>query len=110
VRITASLNDIFFASITLGDADGDGKVDLVVANCCGLSFASYARGDGTGQFATPAILPLTVSPASLMLADLTGNGRPSLLVRGGYGSSPSLRVFVNAYKDELFANGFEAAN
>jgi hypothetical protein len=105
--ITISLDDIFFGSIALGDADGDGKPDLVIGNCCGLTFASYAKGDGSGHFAAPAILPLTVSPTLLVLADLTGNGRPSLLVGGGFGTSPTLRVFVNTFKDEIFGDGFE---
>ncbi len=107
--ITTPLNDIFFGSIVLGDADGDGKADLVVGNCCGLTFASYAKGDGSGHFAQPAILPLTVSPTLLMLADLTGNGRPSLLAGGQLGNSTALRVFVNTFQDEIFGDGFEGA-
>jgi len=104
---TQNLPDFWFQSIALGDADNDGKLDLVIGNCCGLTFASYARGDGTGAFATPAILPLTVSPQMLMLADLTGSGRPDLLVVSGYSTTPEVRVFLNAWKDAIFASGFD---
>ena len=105
---TQVLLDFWFESIALGDADNDGKLDLVIGNCCGLTFASYAKGDGSGGFATPAILPLTVSPQLLMLADLTGSGHPDLIVQSGYSTTPDVRVFMNAWKDAIFANGFES--
>ena len=106
---TQELPDFWFQSVALGDADGDGKADIVLGNCCGLTFAYYARGDGAGGFALPAIMPLTVSPQLLLLADLTGSGRPALVVESGYSNDPSVRVFLNTFRDAIFASGFDAS-
>jgi hypothetical protein len=103
---TIALNDIFYQSIALADADGDGKLDIVVANCCGLTFAAYARGDGTGNFATPAIMPLAVSPMMVAMADMRGTGHPDLLVLNGQ-QTLSVRFFANTTTEEIFANGFD---
>jgi hypothetical protein len=105
---TQDLQDYWFQSIAIGDADNDGKADLVIGNCCGLMFGQFARGDGTGAFSTPAILPLTVSPAGIKLADLTGDGRLDLLVQAGYSTQPDVRTFINTWRDAIFANGFDA--
>ncbi|MEP7044826.1 MAG: VCBS repeat-containing protein [Dokdonella sp.] len=105
---TQVLDDAFYQSIAIADADGDGKADLVLANCCGLTFARFARGDGTGNFSLGGILPLTVSPSGLMLADLRGSGHPDLLALGGDSFAPRLRVFLNTFRDFIFQDGFES--
>jgi hypothetical protein len=105
---TQTLPDFWFQSIAVGDVDQDGKADLLIGNCCGLTFGWYARGDGSGSFATPSILPLTVSPTGLSLADLTGDGRLDLLVQAGYATTPNVRTFPNIFRDAIFANGFDA--
>ncbi len=103
---TTKLPDIWYRSVLISDIDGDGKVDLVLGNCCGLTFGWFARGDGSGAFETPRILPLIVSPTALLLADLDGNGRPDLLMHGG-GYSADMRVFMNTWQDAIFASGFD---
>jgi hypothetical protein len=105
---TQNLPDYWFQSIAVGDVDQDGKPDLLIGNCCGLTFGWYARGGGTGTFATPSILPLTVSPTALSLADFTGDGRLDLLVQAGYATMPNVRTFPNTFRDAIFANGFDA--
>ena len=104
---TQDLPDYWYQSIAIGDADNDGKQDLVLGNCCGLTFARFARGDGTGAFAAPTILPLTVSPKGVMLTDLKRNGHLDLLVQGGDSTTPTVRTFLNTWKDSIFHNGFE---
>lgn len=105
---TQVLDDAFYQSIAIGDADGDGNADLVLGNCCGLNFARFARGDGTGDFSLGGILPLSVSPNALMLADLRGNGHPDLLALGGTSFTPQVRLFLNTFKDLIFKNGFDS--
>jgi hypothetical protein len=41
-----------------------------------------------------------------MLDDLDGNGRPDLLMHGG-GFEDDMRVFMNTWRDAIFASGFE---
>jgi hypothetical protein len=45
---TMTLPDIWYRSVLIADIDGDGKNDLVLGNCCGLTFGALARGDGNG--------------------------------------------------------------
>jgi hypothetical protein len=104
---TQVFDDAFYQSITIGDADNDGKADLVFGNCCGLTSARFARGDGAGNFSVGGVLPLTVSAGALMLTDLRGHGHPDLLALGGNSFAPQLRVFLNTFTDEIFRNGFD---
>ena len=104
---TTTLPDIWFRSVLISDIDGDGNADLVLGNCCGLTFGWFARGDGSGEFAMPRILPLIVSPTALLLADLDGNGRPDLLMHGGAYYN-DMRVFMNTWQDAIFTSGFDS--
>ncbi|MFZ2234750.1 MAG: FG-GAP-like repeat-containing protein, partial [Dokdonella sp.] len=102
--LESTLPDDSFTSVVIGDIDADGKADLVLGNYSG--FAWFARGDGTGHFDTALALPLVGSPAGLQLVDFDNNGHPDLIAQiGGY--TLALGVYMNTYRDTLFANGFD---
>lgn len=105
--LTSDLPDIWFRSIAIGDVDSDGVADLVLGNCCGLTFGWFAKGTGAGQFATPISIPLVVSPAGLALADFNGDDHADLYAQSD-GFNSYISVHMNAWRDEIFANGFES--
>ncbi len=69
--------------ITVGDLDGDGQLDAVVA-CFGDGTLRVLRGQGGGDLNDQTVLPLGLGgdlrPVSVKLADLNGNGRLDLVV------------------------------
>ncbi len=73
------------ASVAVGDVDGDGKLDLVVANSCGKSAAcsngtaSVLLGDGKGNFTLKTEVDLGKQVSSVALADLNQDGKLDLI-------------------------------
>ena len=80
------VNDIPTA-VAIGDVNGDGKPDLVVADA-GNNAVIVLPGKGDGTFGAPVSYSLgatPVSPASIALADLDGDGKLDI-VTGNIGS------------------------
>jgi hypothetical protein len=78
-------------AVVVADVNGDGKPDLVVANCrtsggsnCGFASGSVGvllgNGDGTFQAAATYGLVGYGSVMSVAVADVNGDGKPDLLV------------------------------
>jgi len=77
------------SSVAVGDFNGDGIPDLVVANQCGSSNSCSAAGsvtillgNGDGSFTEAAGSPVTVgnNPKSVVVGDFNGDGIPDLAV------------------------------
>jgi hypothetical protein len=68
-------------SVVTGDFNGDGKIDMVVADGYDNNLWLYP-GNGDGSFGTPSIIPLTqgLTPVAIAAADLRGNGKLDLIV------------------------------
>lgn len=63
-------------SLAIGDFNGDGEQDIVVANGGGVS---VSFGDGTGHFSAPANFD-TGSSSSVAVGDFNGDGKQDLAV------------------------------
>ncbi len=107
LRNTGSSGSISFAAkvdfaigyaskgITIGDIDGDGKLDVVVANM-GDNNISVLRNTstvGTISFATKVNFATSNNPVSITIADIDGDGLSDLAVANYQGNSIS--VFLN---------------
>jgi hypothetical protein len=63
----------------VADLDGDGDLDLAVANQ-GENTVSVLKGDGAGGFSASGTPAAGVGPVNVSAGDFTGDGKPDLLV------------------------------
>ncbi len=75
-------------SMTPADFDRDGKIDLLVASCCGTTTATtYFYGNGDGTFSNPRRLRTGEDSKQVWLADTTGDGNPEVIALTATGVS-----------------------
>jgi hypothetical protein len=69
-------------SVVIGDVNGDGRPDLVVASCgfCGSAQVSILLGNGNGTFSAP--LSYSSGGGSVAIGDLNGDGHLDIAVLG----------------------------
>ncbi len=79
-------------SVAAGDFNGDGKVDLAVANE-GSNSVSVLLGNGDGTFAAAQNFATGVNPWSVAVSDFNGDGKLDLAV-ANYGSG-TVSVLLN---------------
>jgi hypothetical protein len=66
-------------SVVAGDVNSDGKLDLVIANN-GDGAVSVLLGNGDGTFQAAINYPMTTLQFSLALGDVSGDGKPDVIV------------------------------
>jgi FG-GAP-like repeat len=87
-------------SVAVGDMNGDGIADLVVANEYRNSVA-VLLGNGNGTFQAPQTFPTGADPATAVVADLNGDGMSDLVVVNEFGAGAGLSASVSV----VLANG-----
>jgi hypothetical protein len=117
--VTYGAGGTFAESVAVADVNGDGKPDLVVANCVPSGFSTCAgkgvvgvllgNGDGTFQ---PVVTHDSggFGANSVAVADLNGDGSPDLVVANECGSN--MNCPGNGWVTVLLGNGdgtFESA-
>jgi hypothetical protein len=91
--------------VAVGDLNGDGKPDLVVASAgpdpTGAVSVLLQSTTTAGTFGTATAYPGYGQPLSVAIADLNGDGRPDIAVADGYSATVMLQ---NAASPGTFAN------
>ncbi len=67
------------SSVAAGDLNGDGKLDLVIANF-DAGTISVLLGQGNGKFATAVDYAVGKQPAFVLLGDVNGDGKLNVVV------------------------------
>jgi len=81
--------------IAVGDLNGDGKVDIVAANQCGvdpncrLGTISVLLGNGDGTFQKELSFPGGFFPLSVAITDFNGDGHLDVAVADACGTDPT---------------------
>ena len=78
-------------SVTLGDVNGDGRLDLIIANF-DSGTASVLLGNGNGTFQTKTDFVTGTNPQSVTLGDVNGDGRLDLITANS--GSNNVSVFL----------------
>src|SRR4029079_13848419 len=67
-------------SVSVGDVNGDGKIDVALANNShNANTVTVVLGTGTGTFTTKTAFPLGIIPTDVAIVDLCGDGKADLV-------------------------------
>ena len=92
-------------SVAIADIDGDGKLDLAIANAntANVSILRNTSTIGTISFSTKQDYASGTSPYSLTMGDFDGDGKPDLAVAVQIGSTISLFRNISTIGNIVFA-------
>ncbi len=80
-------------SISMGDVDGDGKVDLAVVNQAGSTVSIFRNTSSAGSVSFAAKVDFAAQAGTISMGDVDGDGKTDLAVTNS--NSNSLSLFLN---------------
>jgi len=72
-------------SLTVADVNGDGKLDVVTADCANGTITTFLN-QGNGSFSAGISTWASYLPSSVTIADVNGDGKPDAIVADYYSS------------------------
>ena len=87
----------YYDSVAVGDFNGDGKLDVALANY-GISNVSVLLGNGNGTFQPAITYPAGSNPLAVAVGDFNGDGRPDIAVANGSGNNVSVLLNTTGEK------------
>jgi hypothetical protein len=88
-------------ALALGDFDGDGVLDLVVASY-NTNSVRVLFGDGTGRFQNPKLIAVGRRPVSVIATDINGDGISDIVA--GNRDTTNLSVLISSGDGEFIAS------
>jgi hypothetical protein len=83
----------FLTAVAIADFNGDGHLDLVVANYNSGGTVSVLLGNGDGTFQAPQDFPAGLYPVSVAVGDFNGDGIPDLAV-ANFGAAHTASILL----------------
>ncbi|MCA9010039.1 MAG: VCBS repeat-containing protein [Planctomycetaceae bacterium] len=100
-------------SVITGDVNGDALPDLVVSSFNDFTVSVFANTTATNAatavFSAPVVLTTTKRPMGILLADVTGDNRPDLVVTNQSDGGNFISVFRNSTPAATSTPSFAAA-
>ena len=102
----------FMSTFTVGDANGDGKSDVVVASTGVTGFFHLFLQNGAGKLDPPVQINLQQNPPeAIELADISGDGLNDIVaafVNADASSGSNIRVYYQGADHSFSASGFNS--
>ena len=92
VSANSPATGVFPSAIAAADLNGDGAIDLVIANQISNTL-TLLMGNGNGTFTAAADVPTKSGPSAIAIADFNNDGKLDLAVANS--SDKSVSVFLN---------------